>query len=496
MNRNVQISDLFAGNDKPVPEIGVTDITTHSANVAAGGMFIACKGYAHHGLEFLDMALQAKPAVVAWEPCEGVEEPSIPDHVLGLPVAGLAAQVGRIADRFFAEPSLQLRVAGVTGTNGKTTTAWLASKALSLLGRSTAYMGTLGYGIGDQLEATSLTTPGCIAVHRRLRELADAGAELVVMEVSSHGLDQGRVDGVRVRSAAFTNLSRDHLDYHGDMESYGAAKAKLFAIDALESAVINVGDAFGAELLQELDERLDVLTVAMADQPNAVQARVVAKLQAVGGEGMLLHISGDFGQAQLRSPLWGHFNAENLLVAVGVLLANGVTLNDSVGALEQCTAPPGRMQVLRPRTARPQVVVDFAHTPDALGKALRTVRSHSRGNVWLVFGCGGDRDQGKRADMGATAAKLADHIVITNDNPRHEDPDMIVSAIADGISKSADLRIELDRRVAIQTAIAAAAVNDVVLIAGKGNEDYQLIGDRAEAFSDIIVASQILGAPL
>jgi UDP-N-acetylmuramyl tripeptide synthase len=427
MNRNVQISDLFAGNDKPVPEIGVTDITTHSANVAAGGMFIACKGYAHHGLEFLDMALQAKPAVVAWEPCEGVEEPSIPDHVLGLPVAGLAEQVGRIADRFFAEPSLQLRVAGVTGTNGKTTTAWLASKALSLLGRSTAYMGTLGYGIGDQLEATSLTTPGCIAVHRRLRELADA---------------------------------------------------------------------FGAELLQELDERLDVLTVAMADQPNAVQARVVAKLQAVGGEGMLLHISGDFGQAQLRSPLWGHFNAENLLVAIGVLLANGVTLNDSVGALEQCTAPPGRMQVLRPRTARPQVVVDFAHTPDALGKALRTVRSHSRGNVWLVFGCGGDRDQGKRADMGATAAKLADHIVITNDNPRSEDPDMIVSAIADGISKSADLRIELDRRVAIQTTIAAAAVNDVVLIAGKGNEDYQLIGDRAEAFSDIIVASQILGAPL
>ena len=492
MTHAVRLSDLLAGEDMQVPDVSVSDITSHSGRVAAGGLFLACRGYGGHGLDHLDEALAAAPAAVAWEPAEGYPDPELPAAVAGVCVPGLGDQVGDIADRFFAAPSSELNITGITGTNGKTTTAWLASRALQVLGKRSAYMGTLGYGSGTRLQPTSLTTPGVIAVHRRLRELADDGAELLVMEVSSHGLDQGRVDAVRVRTAAFTNLSRDHLDYHGDIESYAAAKAKLFAIASLEAAVINTGDEYGRRFAESMSgAEVNLLTVAMDGTPGATTADIVATRAAAGPGGMLLKLRGTRGEAELHSRMLGDFNAENLLVAAGIVVAHGFPLEAAAAALGQCEPPPGRMQCLRIE-GQPLVIIDFAHTPDALAKALQAARGHARSEAPLVvvFGCGGDRDQGKRAEMGRAAAEHADFVVLTSDNQRSEDPLAIIDDIRAGIADVNRVRVEADRRLAIRKAIDATDASGIVLIAGKGSEDYQIIGERTEAFSDAVVAAQ------
>ena len=485
----VMLPELLPMAGTELPAIEIAGITTHSGRVVRGGLFMACRGYGGHGLEHLDEALAAGPAAVAWEPEPDLAAPEFPDGVTGIRVDDLSARVGGIADRFFGEASAAIDVTGVTGTNGKTTVAWLASRAMGVLGRNTAYMGTLGYGIGDQMQVSSLTTPPCIAVHQRLAELRDAGAEALVMEVSSHGLDQGRVDGVRFGCAAFTNLSRDHLDYHGDMESYGRAKRRLFEVDGLRSAVINCGDAFGRELAGSLDG-IDVLTLAL-DDADAGDVRLRGAIAGVGPDGLLLDIDGDFGRTRMHSPLVGRFNAENLLVALGIVLASGFDLDVAAGAFGHCSAPPGRMQVVRV-PGRPLAIIDFAHTPDALENALSSARRHGKRALWLVFGCGGERDQGKRAEMGRVAAANADRIFLTNDNPRHESPQAIVDDILSGVPEGADVSVEPDRRAAIRDALAAAAPDDIVLIAGKGSENYQQIGDRREMFSDVDVASQFL----
>lgn len=489
--RSVRLGELFSDADRQYSATEVVDVTTHSGRVVAGGLFLACQGYERHGLEFIDAALAAKPAAVAWEPASGYAEPSLPDNVAGLRVEGLASQVGDIADRFFSEPSAQLQVTGITGTNGKTTTAWLVSRALNNLGYTSAYMGTLGYGIGDQLSDAELTTPACITAHRRLRELADAGASYVVMEVSSHGLDQGRVDAVRMPVAAFTNLSRDHLDYHGDFEHYFAAKAKLFNCRGLSTAVINVGDEFGARIAADLDKEVDLVSVAVAGTAGAADARLIGEIKSSGPSGLLVSCSGEFGCVDMHSKIWGGFNAENLLVATGILLAHDFALADVAAALGQCVAPPGRMQVIEVEN-RPMAVVDFAHTPDALAKALHSLRAHCRGQLWVVFGCGGERDQGKRPQMGEVAVQLADRVVVTSDNPRHEQPQQIIADILGGIDVADAVRVEIDRHTAIKVALDEAAADDVVLIAGKGSEAYQLIGDQSLAFSDSIFASEHL----
>jgi UDP-N-acetylmuramoyl-L-alanyl-D-glutamate--2,6-diaminopimelate ligase len=403
----------------------------------------------------------------------------------------------------------------VTGTNGKTTTAWLVSQALNRLGGRTAYMGTLGYGIIPELAPSALTTPGCILVHRRLHELLQAGSEAAVMEVSSHGLDQGRIDGVRITTAAFTNLSRDHLDYHGNLEAYKAAKARLFSVSSLESVVINVGDSFGAQLVGELenglgkslgkglDNGLRVITVALADQLDAgridagrieegQQPELCASYAKSGSDGLRLSFSGAFGEAELASPLWGRFNAENLLVATGLVLAHGYTLEQAITGLQSASLPPGRMQLLKGSADTPAVVIDIAHTPDALANALQTVREHCSGRVICVFGCGGNRDQGKRGEMGKVAGQLADQLVVTSDNPRDEDPQAIIDAIVAGVENGAQYEVIADRAEAIATAIGFACADDVVLVAGKGSENFQLIAGRAESFSDENVASAAL----
>jgi UDP-N-acetylmuramoyl-L-alanyl-D-glutamate--2,6-diaminopimelate ligase len=495
-DRHVNLRSLFAGSSDvaEVPDITVTDMTAHSGYVRAGSLFLACRGLAHHGLEFVDDAIAAEAAAIAWEPQEGLELPALPDAVAAFPVNDLGLHAGALADRFFGEPSAQIRVTGITGTNGKTTTAWLASEALNRLAGKSAYMGTLGYGVIPALKPSALTTPGCIAVHRRLHELLDDGVLNAAMEVSSHGLDQGRIDGVRINTAVFTNLSRDHLDYHGNLDAYKAAKAKLFTGAALKTAVINTGDAFGAELAEGVDEGVRVITVALAEQlHNGKQADLCATYSQVAGGGLKIKFSGSYGAAEMTSALWGRFNAENLLVAVGILLAHEYSLEQAVTALEAGSVPPGRMQVVTGGADDPVVVIDFAHTPDALAQALQTLRGHCGGKVVCVFGCGGERDHGKRSEMGAIAERLADHTIVTSDNPRNENPQDIIDSIVAGITADGSYEVVADRADAITRAISNASAGDAVLVAGKGCENYQLIADRVEAFSDQDVAARALG---
>jgi len=507
----MRLAELFADLNVAIPDDAgarrIVDITVDSRCAQRGGLFMACAGLRTHGLAHLADTLDAGVAAVAWEPGAAVAEPELPTDVVGIAVPALGTHLGLLADRFFDAPSAALTVTGVTGTNGKSTTAWLAAQALTALGRAAGYMGTLGYGVlaggeGVALQASSLTTPGCVDVHRRLRHMLDAGAEHVVMEVSSHALDQGRVNGVRFDVAALTNISRDHLDYHGDMDRYAEAKARLFVDTGIRAAVINIGDARGAELAArciDMRDSAEVLTVALVDTdaPDGPDARLIGRLVGAHTDGIGVRFSGDFGTAILDSSLWGRFNAENLVVATGMLLAQGVSLGAAVGALRESAAPAGRMELVRGEPDQPIVVVDYAHTPDALSEAIQATREHVAGQVWCVFGCGGDRDRGKRAQMGAVAAEFADHAVITDDNPRDEDPAAIVADIRSGLNSQSNpsSRVEVirERRDAISHAIRSAGANDAVLIAGKGHEAVQVIGEHARPFSDRDAARTALG---
>jgi UDP-N-acetylmuramoyl-L-alanyl-D-glutamate--2,6-diaminopimelate ligase len=488
---DMDLRQLFPG--LATAAVDVTDVATHSAEVVPGGLFLACAGRSGHGLGFLGEALGHGARAVAWETGVGVREPALPPGVAGVAVPGLTAQLGAIGNRFYASPSAALAVTGITGTNGKTTVAWLVTQALGRLGRQAAYMGTLGYGLGTRLRPDRLTTPGCIAVHRRLRELLDAGARDVVAEVSSHALDQGRVDGVRFRTVAFTNLSRDHLDYHGDLERYGRAKARLFLETDAECAVINIGDAFGRTLLARLPARMRRVSVATSGS-DAPAAPAVVRARRSGGTapGARLHLHFEIAgeDVELTTPLAGGFNVENLAVAAGILHAQGFAAADIAAALGSAGAPPGRME--RIGGGCPTVIVDFAHTPDALRRVLEALRAESQGRLWCVFGCGGERDAGKRPLMGAVACELADRVIVTDDNPRREDADAIVAAILAGAVAGAPVEVIRDRAAAIRHAIAAATREDLVLIAGKGHETTQTIGRETRPFSDQAVASAAL----
>jgi len=487
-------TDVVLEAGMQVPDIAITDITTDSQRVTSGALFMACRGTRQHGLEFAANAVAGGAAAIAWEPDDALVQPELPDTVVNFAVPNLGDQVGQIADRFFAKPSEHADVIGVTGTNGKTTTAWLVNNALDQLGRTSGYMGTLGFGVGTDLSPSALTTPGVISVHRRLRQMVDAGADTVVMEVSSHGLDQGRIDAVNVVTAAFTNLSRDHLDYHGSLEAYKQAKARLFSHASVQAAVINIGDEFGGELAATASSSIKVITVAVSGAGAPASAPdVLADVLATDSAGMTLRLSGKYGHAEMHSPLWGHFNAENIVVAIGVLLVHGYSLDAAADALQLCGAPDGRMQVLGSGADAPLVVVDFAHTPDALSKAIEVVREHCSGSVTVVFGCGGERDKGKRGEMGSAASRLANRIIVTDDNPRNEDPQVIVKEILAGFADGAAVEVEHDRARAIESAIAAAQPGDAVLVAGKGSENYQLAAGRALPFSDVAVATDVLG---
>ena len=471
----------------PVP---IARITSDSRQVGKGDAFAAYRGTRQDGRAFIPDAIGRGAGAILWDVQGFVwnREWKVPH----LPIEDLKARLGAIADVVYGHPSRELWMVGVTGTNGKTSCAHWIAAGLDASGRRAAVLGTLGNGLWGALEEAPNTTADAALLHETLRRFTSLGAQAVAMEVSSHGLDQGRVNGVAFDVALFTNLSRDHLDYHGTMAAYGAAKAKLFAWPGLRVGVINADDPFGQSLIDAArGHGRKVLTYGFG------AADIVATRLTASSTGLVFAVETPWGKGEIRTDLVGAFNAANLLGVLGVLLVSGAALEPTIGFLAGIEAPPGRMQRLGGQGA-PLVVIDYAHTPDALDKALTSLRPAVAGGGELVcvFGCGGDRDRGKRPEMGRVAARLADRVIVTSDNPRSEEPGAITSEIVHGIRETGNRHyaVEIDRAAAIATAIAEAKVGDVVLLAGKGHEPYQETAGVRQPFLDADHAARALAS--
>jgi UDP-N-acetylmuramoyl-L-alanyl-D-glutamate--2,6-diaminopimelate ligase len=477
--------------------LSVTALVSDSRQVTPGAAFLALAGESTHGLRHAGEALAAGAVIVLFENGENAR----PEVVPSLAVPGLRNRLGELGRRFYGRGTSVRELIGVTGTNGKTTVAYLIAQASTKLGRSCGYFGTLGFGLPGTLVEHALTTPDCLTLHR---ELAEIEAEAAAVEVSSHALAQDRVAGLKFSVAAFTNLSRDHLDWHATMEGYFEAKARLFAQTSLRAAVVNVAGEHGARLLARLAPTVRPITALLrgAHLPGAMRASaawpveptLVGDLEGQGLAGVSVRIGGEHGEALLVSPLIGDFNAENLLVALGALIASGHDLDRAVAALAECEPPPGRMEVFGGGPGQAWVVVDYAHTPEALERVLGELATLAPGEITCVFGAGGQRDRGKRSPMGRAAAAFAAHIVLTDDNPRGEDPAAIVAEIAAGAAGHPDLRVLHARESAIDSAIRAARSGDVVLIAGKGHERTQIVAGRRRDLDDRAVVRSVLGS--
>ncbi len=457
-------------------------LTADSRKVCPGDVFLAMPGAIHDGRAHLAAAVAAGATAVLWEP-EGFAWPT-ELAVANFPVPDLKARAAAIAAAWWHDPSQLLWMTGITGTNGKTSCSHWLAEAFGRLNRKTAVIGTLGNGFPGELQGASHTTPDAVTLQGLLAGYLHAGAAGVAMEVSSHALDQGRVEAVAFDVAVLTNISRDHLDYHGDMAAYAHAKTKLFDWPSLKWAVLNLEDDLGRRLYDDLAGR-DVHRLSYGLGIGEIRGHALR----LSAEGLTLKVDTPWGHGELLTSLIGRFNAENLLACLGVLLASNVSLTDALAVLERTRTVEGRMQRLG-GSGRPTVIVDYAHTPDALEKTLATLRDLTPGQLVCVFGCGGGRDKGKRPLMGAAAARLADRVVITSDNPRNEAPEDIVADILAGMP--AGQTVELDRATAIRAAIAGAGPQDVVLIAGKGHEDYQEIQGERYPFSDLAQAEQAL----
>ncbi|MGH8026409.1 MAG: UDP-N-acetylmuramoyl-L-alanyl-D-glutamate--2,6-diaminopimelate ligase [Pseudoxanthomonas sp.] len=485
MKRAMALADLLPDLDVP-RDIVVRGLVQDSRAVEPGDAFVAIAGFGAHGLGFVEQAKASGASAILFEPPAPAEF-KVPDDAIAVP--GLRARMGDMADRFHARPSHDMSMVGVTGTNGKTSTVQLLAQAWHLRGIRCGSIGTLGVGLYGDVVATGFTTPLVLQMHALLAQLRDAGAKAVAMEVSSHALDQGRVDRVHFDVAVFTNLTRDHLDYHGDMGSYGAAKARLFAWPELKAAVLNLDDAFGRELSEKLAQEVRNIGLSSRGQENAALRADNLNLDA-GGIAFDLLVE---GQAHgVRSKLLGRFNVDNLLAVAGALHALGDAPAEIARTLSRLQPIHGRMNRLGGDGERPLVVIDYAHTPDALEQALASLRDHAPARLICVFGCGGERDAGKRPQMAASAERLADLVIVTDDNPRAEDGDAIVADIVAGFARPDSVIVQRDRAKAIARAIGEAGPNDIVLIAGKGHEPYQEIAGIRHPFDDTTVARQSL----
>ena len=463
----------------------VTGLVLDSRDVQPGNAFVAISGFGAHGLGFVDAARAAGAAVILYEPPAPDDLPAPADAIA---VPTLRARLGALADQFHGAPSRAMTMVGVTGTNGKTSTVQLLAQAWELLGTRSGSIGTLGAGLTGNVQPTGFTTPLVLQMHALLAQLRDTGAQAVAMEVSSHALDQGRVDAVHYDVAVFTNLTRDHLDYHGDMAAYGAAKERLFHRPGLRASVLNLDDAFGRQVLARLPAQQQAVGISSR---GSAEARVQACDIQLDAQGIhfVLAIAGE--AMAVRSPLLGRFNVDNLLAVAGTLHALGHPLQTIADVLSRLQPIHGRMNRLG-GAGQPTVVVDYAHTPDALEQALSSLRGHVEGGLSCVFGCGGERDRGKRPQMAAIAERLADSVIVTDDNPRSEDGDQIVADIVAGVQQPARVSVQRDRAAAIRAAIEAAGAGDIVLIAGKGHEPYQEINGVRHAFDDTAVAEAAL----
>ncbi|UXI67717.1 UDP-N-acetylmuramoyl-L-alanyl-D-glutamate--2,6-diaminopimelate ligase [Tahibacter amnicola] len=486
-SRAMRLSELLGPVAGPHGDVLVSGLTLDSRAVARGDAFVALQGGRSHGIDFAAVAIERGAVAIL---AEGTAGPAVTQGVPTLWIDDLRTQIGSIAARFHGEPTAALQVVGVTGTNGKTSTVQLLAQALTALGHPAASIGTLGAGLHGHITAGERTTPDAISLQRLFDEFRRAGATHVAMEVSSHALEQGRVNAVHFDTAVFTNLTRDHLDYHGTMDAYAAAKERLFRWPALRHAVVNIDDAFGRELAARIAGTIACVRTGI-DNPAA---DVVASDLVLDAAGIRFRLVTPWGRAVVATPLLGRFNVANLLGVIAVLGVQGMNFDAIIRTVRDLTPVNGRMNRLGGESGEPLVVVDYAHTPDALEQALATLRAHCDGRLICVFGCGGERDAGKRPVMGAIAERLADVAIVTDDNPRGEDGDAIVAAVREGFAEPARALVERDRARAIRLAIAQARPGDIVLIAGKGHEPYQEVGGQKYPFDDLIVARQILEA--
>lgn len=491
MMSKITLNELLAGMQilpvelQQTVEVMVEGIQMDSRLIKPGDLFCACFGKNHDARDYIGTAIaNGAVAVLAesggswqgWQQQSGVPIIAVDD---------LAAKISRIASRFFADPSRALSVTGVTGTNGKTSCTQFLAQGLEKLGMHCGVVGTLGYGFHGSMKETGYTTPDAVQLQSILAELRTSNADSIAMEVSSQGLHQHRVDGICFQTAVFTNLTRDHLDYHGSMDSYGKVKRRLFEMPGLRTAVVNIDDPYAPQILNNVSSGVRSLTYSLSNN----KADVHTSELVLGKNGYHAEVVTPWGKGVLAGALLGQFNISNVLAVLTVLMSLETKnrkwqLEEVLASLAGLAPVSGRMEIVNDRDDI-TAVVDYAHTPDALASALRAIRQHYDGSIWCVFGCGGNRDQGKRPLMAEVAGQYADHIVVTDDNPRTECADDIVRQILLGAEDSTRFSVIRDRGLAIASVIEQASPGDVVLIAGKGHENYQDVGGNRTIFSDV-----------
>lgn len=487
MSRVLPLRQLFPELCVP-DDLLVSGLTQDSRDIKPGQVFLAVPGIRTHGLMFAAQARAQGASAVVYDP-PIPPTLTIPPYAFAVP--GLSTRLGEIAAHFYDYPARKMQLVGVTGTNGKTSVVQLLAQAWEMMGVPSATIGTLGIGRYGHTAASSLTTPPVVAVHAHLARMLAEKIQAVAMEVSSHALMQGRVDHVDFQIGVMTNLTRDHLDYHGTMAQYGQAKARLFACPTLKAAILNLDHAFGRHLFQQLGRQINCIGVSSSGQ---LEASVLAQNVHLHPNGctFIFEVAGQ--QVHVKSSLYGRFNVDNLLAVAAVLLAQGHTPAHIGSLLNHLSPVPGRMTQVTGESGQPQVVIDYAHTPDGLNQALVSLRAHTTGRVVCVFGCGGERDRGKRAQMAAIAQTYADQVIITDDNPRDENPKQIINDILAGLVTPHQALVERQRDKAIWLAISGAKVGDSVLIAGKGHENYQIYNGISVPFDDQKVARAALTA--
>ncbi len=469
-----------------VADVAVRSITQDSREVVAGTLFVALKGTQQHGLAYAELVEKQGAVAIVYEPDETLVPPGL--MIPLIEVEGLRDHLGAIADRFYQSPSQSLNLVGITGTDGKTSISHFIAQALN----DCAVIGTIGIGTLDNLQKATHTTPDVITVHKNLAKLKQQGIETVAMEVSSHALDQGRVDHVDFDVVVLSNLSRDHLDYHGTLKAYADAKETLFSWSNLKAKVLNLDDAFGRRLAEKYPE--NVIAYGIGEASAYPEGSLLAQNAQFSSQGIQATICYGGQQAALNVSVLGRFNLSNLLAVLGAMIGLGLSLDEAVALLNRVHIVEGRMEKVSNDDAQVLAVVDYAHTPNALETVLKALREHVADQAQLicVFGCGGDRDAGKRPLMAQAAESNADVVIVTDDNPRTENPQKIMQDILSGFKKPANVAVQHDRATAIQMALTQAQKGDVVLIAGKGHEQGQILATGVVPFSDKEEANKVL----
>jgi UDP-N-acetylmuramoyl-L-alanyl-D-glutamate--2,6-diaminopimelate ligase len=494
----VSLRYLLQGKQNIKNDVLVGAPSVDARNVDLNGVFLAISGSDSHGLMYANQAIARGAKAIVYDPSSGGEflaEKIKKQHDICLiEVCDLNANASEIAARFYNNPSSSLSVIGITGTNGKTSISHFIAQALSATKNSCGVIGTLGWGSVAKLHPSMNTTPDAVSVQSQLATLVNEGFGAVAMEVSSHGLEQNRVKAVAFKGAVFTNLTHDHLDYHQTMEAYGQAKITLFKNASLDFVVLNTDDDFSQTIIDVLAPTIKLFSFSRSAKQNLVRSarELIISNEKLTPAGLSFDVTFEAKTVTVRSALFGAFNVDNIVATMAVLIAMGATLEESAARAQQLKSVAGRMQTIAKDPTAPTVIIDYAHTPDALKLALRSLHAHAEGKIKLIFGCGGNRDAAKRPVMGAIAAEWADDVIITNDNPRLESAEKIAEQIKSGAPNANHLTIELDRQRAIEHTIAGASASDIILVAGKGHEEYQQIGEEKISFSDLVEARNAL----